>query len=209
MAGIDKTYTDDYNEYKKFKDWANNQKVEFFDGTNECIGDWVWDYEKEDFENGEIPIMNTPTWLDMYLIKNCKVKFVLDRMHGVHTFNFINCAKSVDFKQIPEGYEKNRKIVIKSIPKQTKLSLVNKSSSEFGWWLQQAWDNKKFYMEFNEETNRWVDSNKQIYPSNTNTSHHNTVKGLVRFLRKQYLPKGVEFNLIGRYVGEIYKITIK
>lgn len=209
MAGIDKTYTDDYKEYKKFKDWASNQRVEFFDGRKECIGDWVWDYEKEDFENGEIPIMNTPNWLDMYLIKHCKVKFVLDRMDEVYGKDFHDEAKSVDFKLIPDGYEKNRKIVIKSIPKQTTFSLVNKSTPKFGWWLQQSWDKKKFYMQFNEETKKWVDSNKQIYPSNTNTSHHRTVKGLVRFLRKQYLPKGVEFNLIGRYVGEIYNVTIK
>ena len=75
MAGIDKTYTNDYNEYKEFKDWADNETVEFFDGTKECIGDWVWEYEKSDFDRGEIPIMNTPNWLDMYLIKNCKSQF--------------------------------------------------------------------------------------------------------------------------------------
>ncbi len=209
MAGIDKTYTNDYNEYKKFKEWAINERVEFFDGTKACIGDWVRDCEKEDFENGEIPIMNTPNWLDMYLIKHCKVKFVLDRMNEVYGKEFHDEAKSVDFKLIPDGYEKNRKIVIKSIPKQTKFSLVNKSGPKFGWFLQQSWDKKEFYMSFNSETKRWVDLNKQNYPNGTNTSHHKTVKGLIRFLRNQYLPKGVEFNLMGIYVGEIYNVTIK
>jgi hypothetical protein len=27
MAGIDKTYTDSYKDYKEFKDWANAQKL--------------------------------------------------------------------------------------------------------------------------------------------------------------------------------------
>ena len=35
MAGIDKTYTNNYKEYKRFKDWANKQVVTFFDGQQE------------------------------------------------------------------------------------------------------------------------------------------------------------------------------
>ena len=31
MAGIDKTYTDSYTDYKEFKDWADTQKLKFFD----------------------------------------------------------------------------------------------------------------------------------------------------------------------------------
>ena len=84
MAGIDKTYTGSYEEYKTFKDWADKQVITFFDGHKKCIGDWVWNYEKEDFLNGEIPIMNTPTWLDIYLIQNCKSDFVLERMKSVY-----------------------------------------------------------------------------------------------------------------------------
>ena len=84
MASIDKTYTDSYEEYKELKDWADKQKLTFFDGYTVCIGDWVWCYEEKDFNNGEIPIMNTPTWLDIYLIQNCKSKFVIDRMKVVY-----------------------------------------------------------------------------------------------------------------------------
>lgn len=42
---------------------------------------------------------------------------------------------------------------------------------------------------------------------NTNTAHIKSIKGVVRHLRKQYLPKGVTFNLIGRYVGEEYLVV--
>ena len=74
MAGIDKTYTNSYKDYKEFKEWADKQIIIFFNGHKECIGDWVWNYTEENFSNGEIPIMNTPTWLDIYLIQNCKIK---------------------------------------------------------------------------------------------------------------------------------------
>ena len=49
MASIDKTYTDSYEEYKEFKDWADKQKLTFFDGYTVCIGDWVWCYEEKRF----------------------------------------------------------------------------------------------------------------------------------------------------------------
>lgn len=84
MASIDKTYTDSYIDYKEFKDWADKQTITFSNGGKVCIGDFVWDYKEEYFNNGKIPIMNTPTWLDIYLIQNCKIAFVLDRMKSFY-----------------------------------------------------------------------------------------------------------------------------
>ena len=37
MAGIDKTYTKDYKEYKRFKDWADTQTITFYDGLKGVI----------------------------------------------------------------------------------------------------------------------------------------------------------------------------
>ena len=71
------------------------------------------------------------------------------------------------------------------------------------WWLQ---CNDDFW--YNDKTKRWVGGDL-IYPHNTNTSTHKTTKSLIRFLRKQYLPKGITFRLIGNYVGEYYVIEIK
>lgn len=202
MAGIDKTYTDSYEEYKEFKDWADSQVLEFFDGHKVCIGNRVWKYEKEDFSDGELPIMNTPTWLDIYLIQNCKSKFVLDRMKGVYGKEEYNKFKTVDLKAKPKGFEQNRKIVIKR-NKHTRFPLHNKPySGTKKWWLQ---SNDGFW--YNDETKRWV-SRDMYYPHSTNTVHITSVKSLVRHLRKQYLPKGIKFTIMGRYVGEEYSVHI-
>lgn len=206
MAGIDKTYTNSYKDYKEFKDWADKQIITFFDGHKECIGDWVWNYEKEDFDNGEIPIMNTPTWLDIYLIQNCKNKFVIERMKDVYSEHFEEYQKLTDLTKIPDGYAKNRKIVIKNgdkckFPfkrKMFKRPIGNKIS-----WSIQCEDN--FW--YNDETKTWVHWD-DFYPHNTNTAHIKSTKALIRQLRKQYLPKGIKFRLIGRYTGEIYSVTI-
>ena len=207
MAGIDKTYTDSYEEYRSFKDWADKQVVTFFDGHTECIGDWVWNYEKEDFDNSEIPIMNTPTWLDIYLIKNCKTDFVIERMKEVYDKHFEEYQKLTDLAKIPDGYAKNRKIVISNSYKckfPFKKKMFNKPiGGKMSWWLQSEDD---FW--YNDETKKWVHW-ESFYPHNTNTAHIKSTKALVRHLRKQYLPKGVKFKIRGKYVGEEYLAVIR
>lgn len=203
MAGIDKTYTDNYKEYKKFKDWADKQILIFFNGHKECIGNWVWHYEEEDFSNGEIPIMNTPTWLDIYLIQNCKSKFVLDRMKTVYDKESFREFQNVDLTaKPPEDFKQNRKIKIINNDK-SKFPIHSKPyGGKMKWWLQ---CNDDFW--YNDETKTWVHYNN-YYPHNTNTAHIGSIKAIVRHLRKQYFPKGITFNIIGRYVGENYTIRV-
>lgn len=202
MAGIDKTYIDNYKEYKEFKDWANNQFVTFFNGYKDRIGDWVWYYEEEDFENGEIPIMNSPNWLDAFLIKNCKIEFVVNRMKNVHSEKFVKDSFTADFQLIPKGFEKNRKIHIK-IFSRTKFPIHNKPySGKTKWWLSCLGD-----FQFHTDTGVWT-HNKHLYPYDTNVSHVTSLKSLVRHLRKQYLPKNAQFYIYGRYVGETYLVEL-
>jgi hypothetical protein len=204
MAGIDKTYTDSYKDYKEFKDWADTQKLTFFDGLTVCIGDWVWERTEEDFSNGEIPIMNTPTWMDIYLIQNCKSEFVLGRMRSVYGSDSFEEYQRIDLMAKPPAeYKQNRKITVKP-DKWTKYPLHSKPYGGKGqWWLQ---CNGNFW--YNDETKVWV-SYDTPYPSNTNTAYVSSVKSLVRHLRKQYLPKGVTFTLNGKYIGEEYIVKIK
>ena len=203
MAGIDKTYTDSYKDYIEFKNWAKKQTVTFFNGHKECIGDWVWDYEEEDFNNGEIPIMNTPTWLDIYLIQNCKSEFVLERMKSVYSENSLEDLKTVDLSSSPpKELQQNRKIRI-TRNKKSKFPLHSKPYGGGNWWLMC----EGIDFSYNDETKTWVRWD-MYYPNNTNVAHIRTIKSIVRHLRKQYLPKGLEFRIVGNYVGEEYTIKI-
>lgn len=203
MAGIDKTYTDSYEEYKEFKDWADTQILTFFNGYKVCLGNWVWNYKKEDFSEGEIPIMNTPTWLDIYLIQNCKSEFILERMKYVYGENSFKEFLTIDLTaKPPKNYQQNRKINIKRY-KRSKYPLHNKPFyGKTKWWLQ--CDDDFWY---NSDTKSWT-SKDNYYPHNTNTAHITSIKALVRHLRKQYLPKGIKFTITGRYIGEEYLVTI-
>jgi hypothetical protein len=202
MASIDKTYTDSYKDYKEFKDWADTQIVTFFDGHKECIGDWVRLLEQEDFTEGEVAIMNTPGWVDTYLIQHCKSRFVIKRMKEVYSKENFEEMKAIDLTSIPEGWAKNRKIVIQTVKGHTKFPLHSAPYGGDIWWVQCDGD-----LWYNDETGVWANHYK--YPTYTNVAHAKSIKALVRHLRKQYLPKDITFSLSGNYIGEVYEIKIK
>ena len=204
MAAIDKTYTNSYQEYKEFKDWATTQTVTFFDGYKECVGDYVRNLEEKDFEYGEIPIMNTPTWLDIYLIQNCKFDFVLDRFIEVYGVDSYNEFKTVDLtSKPPKEFKQNRKIIISKY-KPTSFPLHSKPYGGRKWRLECD----DFHFWYNSQTKKWIDC-RNYYPYTTNAAYITSIKALVRHLRKQYLPKGIKFILSGRYIGEDYLVTVK
>jgi hypothetical protein len=203
MAGIDRTYTDSYVDYKEFKDWADTQTLTFFNGHKVCIGKRVYDYEKEDFDGRKKPIMNTPTWLDIYLIQNCKSDFILDRMKSVYSKESYKEFQTIDLTAPPpDDFKQNRKITIKRSDR-TKFPLhKNPYGGKTKWWLQ-CLDNFGYH----DETKVWS-SYENYYPNDTNTAHIKSLNGVVRHLRKQYLPKGITFIISGKYIGEEYLVSI-
>jgi hypothetical protein len=204
MAGIDKTYTNSYREYREFKNWADAQYVTFFNGHKVCVGDWVWYREEEDFCVGEIPIMNSPSWLDVYLIQNCKIDFVLERMEGVYSKENYEEMKKVDLSAFPPSdFQRYRKIVIKR-NKKTLFPIHNKPYLKGYKWNLQC--NDRFW--YHEDTKVWTQLG-DYYPHDTNTAHIKSLKGVIRHLRKQHLPKGITFTVLGRYIGEIYTVFIQ
>jgi hypothetical protein len=201
MASIDKTYADSYKEYQEFKDWAKDKEIVFNKKQKVRLSSYIYHWEEADFIDA-LPIMNTPTYVDIFLIKNCPLKFIQERMREVYDEGDVKEFEGLEFPlKVPKDYKQNRKVVIS---KAKTIPLYNKGlNSHSGWWLQSRnrdWD-------FDTNSNLWVNRNL-YYPSNTNTSRHKTVKSLIRFLRKQYLPSGLEFILLGRYKGERFTIKI-
>lgn len=203
MAGIDKTYTSSFDEYMEFKNWAIGKSITFFNGKKENVSDWIWDLDKDDFDGRELPIMNTPTWLDIYLIQNCPIKFVSDRMKEVYGKSYNKLKKEGFCGELPDDYKQNRKIIIKNTYR-TRMPINNKAFMGRTWLVQ----SDDFRWGYNDEWECWVDRDLNI-PSNTNTMHVKTIKSLVRKMRKMFLPSGIEFSIIGRLDGQCYKMVIK
>jgi hypothetical protein len=202
MASIDKTYTNSFEEYQQLVDWAKDKEIVFSKKQKEKISDCIYNWSKEDFTS-ELPVMNTPNRIDIFLIQNCPIKFVQDRMEEVYSEESIEEFKAITFPiELPKDYKQNRKIIIS---KSKVFPLYNKGINSHSWWWLQ---NNDFDWGFDSDNNVWT-NRSLYYPNNTNTSHHKTIKSLVRFLRKQYLPSGLEFRLSGKYVGEEFTIKIK
>lgn len=202
MAGIDKTYTDSWKEYSEFVEWARGKQILFLNKYKISISEYIYDLEEEDFTQ-ERPIMNTPTWLDTYLIQNCPCEFVQNRMKQVYGKSYdklLNCKFPTEIN--PE-YKQNRKIVIRRTNR-TKFPIHNKVfGGKWKWWIQcdSSWN-------YNEEWNLWANRDSLI-PTYSNTMHSKTLKSAIRNLRKQYLPAGLKFLLSGRYIGEEYELITK
>jgi hypothetical protein len=211
MAGIDKTYTNSYEEYKEFKDWADKQVVTFFDGHKKCAGDYLYTFEKDDFTGRDIPIMNSPTWLDIYLIQNCKSEFVLERMKEVYNEEDYKSFLNVDLSAKPtSNFQQNRKITIRETEETDSyfsnrpFYLKNKRYDGMKWRLEHDVCDKSGYLfRYNESTKVWA-CYEMHYPTYSSTSRLPSLRSIVKHLRKQYLPIGVAFKIIGCYVGEEY-----
>ncbi len=202
MAGIDKTYTDNYKEYKEFKEWAEGKTIKYWTGQAENVSDYIYEWTESDFGNGELPVMNSPTSLDIYLIQNCPVEFVKERLKSVYPEEVYNEFKEMEFPtKKPIEYKKNRKI---KIIKKGNIDLKNKGFKSHGnWWL----DSKDGWW-FDSDYGVWV-RDEDYLPNNTSVSKHKNIKSLIRFLRNQYLPEGLTFRLSGRYINEEFELKIK
>lgn len=212
MASIDKTYTSSYSEYKSFKDWADKQYITFFDGLKVCVGNYVWELSEDMFDDNCLtPIMNTPIGVDAYLIQNCTHQFVLNRMKEVYKEQYYNTLKAKDLgAKPPEEYQQNRNISFKKVIRNRRRSFPSLNKKVGSWLLRvKRSDYNSFWM-CNDTTKVWINDFVTLYPTNTNALSLESIEEVESHLQKQYLPKGLEFTLvgIGANINEEYLITI-
>lgn len=202
MARIDKTYTNNYDDYRLLLEWSKDKIVNFNYNHRKLsipVKNFIYEWDKDSFNSRELPVMNTPTWLDKYLIDNCTIDFVLDRLNEVYGDGYLD---DISLNTIPGDYKKNRKVSIVD-DYDTSFKLHNNPYySEEKWWIQSYGTR----LNYSDNLKAWVDSER--FPSNSNTMFASTIKSTVRLLRGMYLPK-TEFKLIGRCIGEVYKIKVK
>lgn len=193
-----------YEQYLKFQEWASKQQITFFNGYTVSLSDWFHFRGKEDYREYVNCFRNTAIWLDSYIIQNCPYPFVIDSLLATDTScpEYIERIKSMDITRLPSDYKKNRKIVI-SRTKNTTCTLKNRTYQKRKWLLECSSD-----LSYNSDTKVWA-NNTYYYAPCSGDFIGNTIRSVVRHLRKQHLPKGATFNLIGSCLGEKYLITIK
>lgn len=106
MAGIDKTYAQSIKEVDEFINWAEEASFKCPNGQilkviNYCYLDREYisqsdvreEMERWFEEGNEIPVLNSPTALDYFLIKYCPLPMVQKRMNEVYSEDYIKSIK--------------------------------------------------------------------------------------------------------------------
>lgn len=131
MAAIEKTYTDKWQDYKDLVDWAKDKVYKCPNGTQLYPSQHIYsDWTEEDFgPDKEIPVMHTPQSLDYFLIKDCPMQFVQDRLKEVYGdwyWEVKEDRSSEDLLEyvdgIPKDWTTGRRIVWIKRPKNNKIS---------------------------------------------------------------------------------------
>lgn len=92
MAYIDKTYTNSRDEYSRLKQWIMENDKEFpyeFSLDKIKLSDCLFDWNKEDFnllDVGEnLPVLCTPSIVDVFMLLKCPLVFVTNRIKEVYS----------------------------------------------------------------------------------------------------------------------------
>lgn len=181
MAGIDKTYCNNWEDYQELRGWADSGVVfTYSNGVKDYPSSWVPDYTEEDFKgNEELPIWNTPRCFDIQLILHCPVKFIQNRLQEQYGSDFINKVKLGQNNYIRKGLGKN--IRVKNIPNLKKGVIIFIHIPE--WW-------------YDEENDYWSQDEEEV-PWNTNACIYRftSKKSLYRKFKHWNLPEGLRIEL--------------
>ena len=158
------------------------------------------DWEPEPNGKGELVLWNTPTYFDIWLIRNCPLDFIQERlkqqygdyeeikMRNSEFDSYVRPAASSHFKVLP----------LSSFPRIRQRGLVLHIQVEDTDWL---------YSEETGEWHHWLECREW----NTNTMNARgpiTRRKLKRIIKKCGFPAGVRLRVYSNY-GHIFEVVIK
>lgn len=217
MAAIDKTYTSSWEDYQLLVEWCKGKSFTLKNGDVIKPSNYIYEWERESFDGErELPIWNTPTYLDIWLIRNCPLEFIQDRLKeqyggGWSKEAFSNHNDDDMYHQILnhtspyDSYERkgSHKFSIK-------YSINNKfKDDDLFWWVNIMglgwWYNDKHKMWYH---------NDEALPISCSCAHlkgNLSKRRLARLIKRWNLPKGTEIQFVGdykRYIQKEFTVTI-
>lgn len=226
MAAIDKTYYSTYSEYKEVRDWcASFGIVKDKYGNRFNPLDFLYDRNltKEEYEEdkkwflAEHPgrkdygrvLWNTPTYFDIWLIRNCTIPLIVETLADQYDSDFIRDAKleNLDY----DTYQRNG---LGKTARVTVLKRPNfKDRGKYGWHIEVRGDvEKDGYWTYDEDIKEWNCSRscKSGYGSSAFWyPGHLELKSLIRLIGSWNLPGGVEVEASGKYIGQEWKVKVR
>lgn len=250
MAYIDKTYFTTYEQWKQVRDWCEDKiiecngtyhvkdylnynnltKVEFDSCKEAFIERYCKNYNttrEEAAKHFSMVLWNTPTWLDIWLIRNCPIEFIQDRLKYQYDEEYEqikNGTSAYDtYKRNGLGKNFHYKVIKKPNWKpQYHFYYINSSGkttcykeSQKPWWLITV-DNIKNECPIswcaNTEHNYWTNPLEGI-PFNSNMlgikRKNLNIHSIIRMIKKWDLPDGSQVKVLNRYFNYGWIINIK
>lgn len=210
MAAIDKTYCNDYPVYKEFIEWAKEAKFKTPSGEYLYVWNYVYSECSEDDMKrvGYVPVMNTPQYLDYFLIKYCPFDFVQNRMKEVYGNEYYESVKNgtSEYDKYKEPEIGTKFVVFRDRYMRHKDYLwrfkgrnnARKFTNPFV--IDVEYDGNPLW--YSENLKRFVYPNELAEGTSSFCFGGKTVKALLRKLRRLRLPKGTFVRAYGRYVRE-------
>lgn len=252
MAGIDKTYISDYQQFTQVRDWCKDKKVELKNGlvynaidflmypdmTEDEFNSWkdeliqrhikTYNESREEAEKYfEIPLWNTPTYFDIWLIRNCPIDFIQERLkyqYGAEynqiknyrsehdTYQRNGLGKNFHYKVIEKPNWKPRYNFIytdrhgnKKVYKESRKSwwfveLRELSGNDIMWEANQDYDYWTNWIEALPFTSNMMDIRKK---KNLN------IHSIIRMIKHWDLPANTQVKVVNRYFNYGWVINIK
>ena len=236
MAGIDKTYISSYEDYKKIIDWCKGKSFTLKDGSVIIPSNYIyspditeeqWNVDKKAYEDKykgwtyERVLWNTPTYFDIWLIRNCPFDFIQERLKEQYGGSWSKAAfteynDTSLYEQIKNGtsifdtYQRNG-LGWKSKVKFHKIAGTEiRDKNVFYWidinpyWLVKNHDNTTSSYNYNERTDSW-NVYEEALPWTSSALYHGgylSNKKIVRMIKKWNFPKGTIVNFTCFYKGK-------
>lgn len=234
MAAIDKTYISDWETFDKIRNWAIDKKVPLKDGseiplrcfmynpdlTKEEWDEWKAEHDKESQWEFEVVLWNTPTYVDVWLIRNCPFDEIQDRLKeqyggGWSKTAFTDHNDDSMYEKIKNGTSIYDTFQRNGRGKDTKVRFIRTfgrpvRDKKCFWWIQMA--GVKWW--YNENKNMWY-CDEEMMPIDSNTCDIKgpmTKKNVINLIKKWDMPSGTEIRFscsIGRYVYHNFTAIVK
>lgn len=207
MAIIDKTYAKTWEEFESLVEWAKDKEFICPNGMKLYPINYIYEYNKDYYEiSYEFPVMNTPKYMDYFLIKECPLDFVQNRMKEVYDGDYIRNVLNGNSEF--DTYKRDIGTKVKII-KYSKFGNKGKLCEKKKRMKFIEVDYLHCGLYYNEVYDYWISLDELgYYTSNVCHKNINSTKAMIRQIKKWKLPKGSVVIWSGRYVGNEFKFLV-
>lgn len=199
MAGIDKIYVKNNEEYKLFTDWVKAQPPLKDKYGRECpLSQHLYDFDDVDIK-GDCPVFNGHWFEDAYIARNCPYNFIqkrLKEMYGEEYYSDIKNGRVFTSPSSNKEYEIGRH-----------FKILKKERGTLKKFYVEVRDNENKPMDYCNGNDTWNFYKDYIYEDDCGWCRFSSIKAIIRRIPKWNLPIGAIVKVDGRmnYVFQIKK----